>query len=170
MLSLNASIEAARAGEHGKGFAVVASEISTLATNSSDTANRIQAASTIIIDAVKGLSDLTSSMMQHMGENIVKDYDTMLDTSSRYQMDAEQFQCVLNDFYQTSMEIQEKFKTVTKVIENMDEVLNENTNEVAVVTEITDILNANTQQMKEKVDHNQKLLEELANTLSFFQV
>jgi len=39
LLSLNASIEAARAGEAGRGFAVVASEISSLATNSRETAN-----------------------------------------------------------------------------------------------------------------------------------
>ena len=41
LLSLNASIEAARAGEQGRGFAVVASEIQKLATQSSDSANKI---------------------------------------------------------------------------------------------------------------------------------
>ena len=43
MLSLNASIEAARAGEQGKGFAVVAGEIGTLANQSSESANEINA-------------------------------------------------------------------------------------------------------------------------------
>lgn len=41
LLSLNASIEAARAGEAGRGFAVVASEIGKLATNSSDSVEKI---------------------------------------------------------------------------------------------------------------------------------
>lgn len=42
LLSLNASIEAARAGEQGKGFAVVATEIGTLASNTSEAAQKIQ--------------------------------------------------------------------------------------------------------------------------------
>ena len=41
LLSLNASIEAARAGEAGKGFAVVANEISSLATQSNESADKI---------------------------------------------------------------------------------------------------------------------------------
>lgn len=42
LLSLNASIEAARAGEVGRGFAVVANEISSLATQSNDSAKKIE--------------------------------------------------------------------------------------------------------------------------------
>lgn len=41
LLSLNASIEAARAGEAGKGFAVVAAEISHLASQSKESADKI---------------------------------------------------------------------------------------------------------------------------------
>ncbi len=41
LLALNATIESARAGEAGKGFAVVANEIRTLATNSSESVDRI---------------------------------------------------------------------------------------------------------------------------------
>lgn len=43
LLSLNASIEAARAGEAGKGFAVVASEISSLAAQTQEATEEIEA-------------------------------------------------------------------------------------------------------------------------------
>jgi len=43
LLALNASIEAARAGEHGRGFAVVADEVRSLATQSSEASQQIEA-------------------------------------------------------------------------------------------------------------------------------
>lgn len=43
LLSFNASIEAARAGQHGKGFAVVAAEVGTLARQSGDASEEIEA-------------------------------------------------------------------------------------------------------------------------------
>ena len=58
LLSLNASIEAARAGEAGKGFAVVAAEISSLASQSKESADKINEIVTRLIqDAASSISE-----------------------------------------------------------------------------------------------------------------
>ncbi len=56
LLALNATIEAARAGDAGRGFAVVASEVKTLAKNSSDAAERVEAQIKSMVEAVTALN------------------------------------------------------------------------------------------------------------------
>lgn len=64
LLSLNASIEAARAGETGRGFAVVASEIATLASDSSNSTEKIAAIITEITEQITSLSDKSNANVE----------------------------------------------------------------------------------------------------------
>lgn len=87
LLSLNASIEAARAGEAGRGFAVVADEIRKLADGSAATAGNIQVISSEVVEAVEGLMDSTSRLLEIVRENILSDYDEFAKITDGYSED-----------------------------------------------------------------------------------
>ena len=170
LLALNASIEAARAGEHGKGFAVVASEISSLASSSSETANKISAASTQIIQAVDGLAELARTLMDYMNKNVLFGLEKTVETIGQYEKDAHNFQNIMEQFHQQSNDLQSKFIIVTDAISNIAEALNDNTKDAGAVSEVAYTLNETAQEVKIKIEKNKELITELNEMLSYFQV
>lgn len=170
LLALNASIEAARAGEHGKGFAVVASEISSLASSSSETANKISAASTQIIQAVDGLAELARTLMDYMNKNVLFGLEKTVETIEQYEKDAHNFQNIMEQFHQQSNDLQSKFIVVTDAVSNIAEALNDNTKDAGAVSEVAYTLNETAQEVKIKIEKNKELITELNEMLSYFQV
>ncbi|HSR04612.1 MAG TPA: methyl-accepting chemotaxis protein [Proteiniclasticum sp.] len=88
LLALNASIEAARAGEAGRGFAVVADEIRVLAENSKEAVSKINDITFNVSDAVSGVVQDAEKLLVFMDNNVIKDYEMFVNTSERYDDDA----------------------------------------------------------------------------------
>ncbi len=105
LLALNAAIEAARAGEAGKGFAVVADEIRSLAVNSKNTVARIQEVTSLILVAVNNLSSSAYEIMEFIDGKVLKDYDTLVDSSELYSNNSSKINDMVTDFSAASEEI-----------------------------------------------------------------
>lgn len=116
LLSLNASIEAARAGEAGRGFAVVADEIRKLAENSRATVSEIQGVTEAVVQAVSGLVEGAEGMLNFMGRQVLKDYDAMQETGSRYSEDAKYIEELVTDFSATSEQLLASIRSMLTAI------------------------------------------------------
>lgn len=169
LLSLNASIEAARAGEHGKGFAVVAEEISGLATNSADTAKKIQVISEEVIGNVKGLADEATRMVEFVRDKTIGGYQQLMDTGVQYQDDAQKISEMLKAVEHASENIESSMNFVSQAMADVSTAVEESARgigEVAgAVTEMSDNMKENSAIAKE----NESIAQELDGEVNKFK-
>jgi len=89
LLALNAAIEAARAGAQGRGFAVVAEEVRRLAEDSAAAVNAIQKLTKQVQNSIANLVNNSNSLLNFINEDVVRDYNMMVQFGSQYKADAD---------------------------------------------------------------------------------
>lgn len=136
LLSLNAAIEAARAGEMGKGFAVVADEVGNLANESTG--------------AVKTSEELIQASLKAVerGMMIVKETASQLEVSVQK---AEELEKNTQEITDASMHQAEELEQVTRGVEQISVVIEENTAMAQESSASADILSNEAQLLNDLV-------------------
>ncbi len=169
LLSLNASIEAARAGEAGKGFAVVAEQIGKLAENSQETVTQIQNVTKNVIVAVNNLAENSQRTVKFIDENVIGDYQTMVDLGEQYYADADTVRQLVETINSSADELNATIQTITSSIGEISIANSEGANGITNISQNTsDILNMSTDvsNIMDEVSDSTKKLKDTVNKLT----
>lgn len=137
LLALNASIEAARAGEAGRGFAVVADSIRTLAEDSEQSANEIQAIAKTVVLSIKKLTQSAENILEYIHGEVLKDYDELIETSDAYSDGSQYLDELLNDFDSASRALLSTVGEMTHSISETTDTVDRNAVQASNIAEKT---------------------------------
>ena len=169
LLSLNASIEAARAGEAGRGFAVVADEIRGLADSSAQAAGNIQNISSLVTEAVEKLAKNAEQMLQFVGDNVMKDYDSFVDVVKQYKQDADSVDEILNDMAVNAEDISQTMDNMSNGINDISTVVEDNAQGITNVADNAVALVESMVEIQRETEHNQKISQKLNDEVNRFK-
>lgn len=169
LLSLNASIEAARAGEAGKGFAVVAGEISQLASQSKESADKINE----IMSKLHTETDSAVSLVKDM--NVVMNRQKESSNSSRESLESlvtsiDNTRNMVFEIKSSSDEVKSLCASLNDSVSNLSAISQENAaSSEETASSVEQISNA-VSQVSIMSDELKGLSTELSDLIGFFKV
>ncbi|MGN0344063.1 MAG: methyl-accepting chemotaxis protein [Lachnospiraceae bacterium] len=169
LLSLNASIEAARAGEQGKGFAVVAQEIGNLATNSSETAVRIQEICgeiNVNIDNVRACFDDIINFMEQDVSDKFKEFVTI---ANDYDNSVEVIRQAIYEIERASAGFVSSIASIKEQMEVIQLTATENENGVDDIVSVIERTNTTAEDLKNVVTVNEDNVQAINRLVEKFK-
>ncbi|TKI58766.1 methyl-accepting chemotaxis protein [Brevibacillus antibioticus] len=170
LLALNAAIEAARAGDSGRGFSVVADEIRRLATQSSEVVVDIQRIIQVAGESVDNLAANSSSVLDFIDTRVSPDYDRMMETSEKYNLDAHRFHTLLAEFSASFEELNSTISNVVTVVEQVTNSMEKSAHSVEAITEQSRIIADNNQQIVAISERNVGLTQTMEEIVRRFKI
>ncbi|OGO79174.1 MAG: hypothetical protein A2Y23_12855 [Clostridiales bacterium GWB2_37_7] len=170
LLALNAAIEAARAGEQGRGFAVVADEVRKLAEESGTTASSIKDIIVKVTRAVNNLANSSDSILNFINSDVAQDYETMVRNSDQYNNDAVLIAEMMEEFSNTSQQLNASVAQVASAISEIATAVNEGAMGVGDIgTNIIDVVER-ASKVSELAQQNYASAEALSKLVSGFVI
>ncbi|MBQ5387032.1 MAG: hypothetical protein IIU40_08305, partial [Lachnospiraceae bacterium] len=111
----------------GRGFAVVADEIGNLATNSKNTASRIQEISAEVTEAVQSLASNASEMITFINETVLHDYDAFVESGENYNVTADIMDDLLSQFTKKAENLHGIMNDMALAVEDITSSVSEST-------------------------------------------
>lgn len=170
LLSLNASIEAARAGESGKGFAVVADEIKKLAEDSNKAASEIKKVTETVLNAVEKLSEGSQNILGFINNQVIKDYEMLVETGEQYSRDSIVINDMITDFSATAEQLTATIENVTRSIGEISAVVNESAIGTNNIAEMNMIINHGSQELFEHTISMEESAYKLKDAVAAFKI
>ena len=170
LLALNASIEAARAGEAGKGFAVVADEIKNLSETTSNEIEKVNDLTGRVTASVQKLASEGTRIVEFLGTDVMRDYDTLAKVASDYKSDAGFYADISTTLGAGSQELAASIVNINSLLEGLNESQHKLT---AAVQSVSDNLHSMSESSKEVSSDTERVLSSvhvLQNTVDTFRL
>lgn len=170
LLALNASIEAARAGDAGLGFAVVATEINTLSANTSAEIAKINSLIGVITDNAHILSEETNSILNFIGESVLKDYDKFEDMANSYKGDSTYYSESSQTLSAGIEELQASITHITATVGLISKAQNELSDSVQSVNDSLQQITSSSQDVSTATEEVRDSIMSLTETVGSFNI
>lgn len=170
LLALNANIEAARAGEAGRGFAVVATEIGTLANQTFQTVDGINAIVGEVNEAVSNMTECIQVIMNFLEETVVSDYGSFREVGEKYEEDARTFNQSMKQIYAEIADLNTKINDIAEIIENVNLTIAESTEGINMIAEKSTEAVTKTMEGYEHLHESEENLEMLKGIIEKFEI
>lgn len=170
LLALNASIEAARAGEAGKGFAVVATEIGSLAGQTSQAVENINAIVEDVNHAVSTLAESLRDTVEFLDKIVLKDYTQFAEVGEHYYNDSETYASGMSTIEGSVLMLTDKIVEIAAALNDINLTINESTVGVSDIADKTTNVVEQTVQNNALVENCIETVDRLNQIAAIFQI